>query len=237
MTPTKINCGLIGSRGRLGSLIMAASQRLPHLAIVEMSRDQTCNISQHVQGLDCILDVSSAESTIAVLNQLLQLQKSKEHQSIPYIVGSTGFSPNELKVIENYAMVAPVILAPNFSIGVNILFDLVARAHAAIKAFDYESVLHEWHHNKKKDAPSGTAKEILNQMPQLSQKTQVHSSRAGSIVGTHELQFISEGDILTLKHEALDRRIFALGALKAVEWLTQDHKTAKIYAMQDVLFS
>lgn len=234
MTPKNIQCGLIGSRGRLGSLIVEAAQRLPHITICELSRSQTSAIAQHLPGLHCILDVSSAEATVSVLNQLL---KSTSQKNIPYIIGSTGFSADDLKVIEKYSTSAPVIVAPNFSIGVNIFFDLVARAHAAIQAFDYESVLHEWHHNKKKDAPSGTAKEILKHMPKLAPTTQVHASRAGSIVGTHELQFISDGDILTLKHEALDRRIFALGALKAAEWITQHGAAGKTYTMHDVLFS
>jgi 4-hydroxy-tetrahydrodipicolinate reductase len=149
------------------------------------------------------------------------------------VVGCTGWTPDQLKALHVYSAIAPTVFAPNFSPGVNLMLGLIEKAAPILKAWGYDAVVHETHHARKIDAPSGTAKAIVDALGDL--KHQVHSSRAGNIVGTHEVRFVGTGDILTLEHEALDRAIFARGAILAAEWASRQDRPG-LYSMKDVIF-
>jgi 4-hydroxy-tetrahydrodipicolinate reductase len=169
------------------------------------------------------------------------------------VIGTTGHDETELDVIRRASAAVPVVFAPNFSVGVNTLFWLTRQAAVTLgPGFDIEVV--EMHHNKKIDAPSGTAKrlaEILCEANGLTWHENVrhgrvgdvgarnrreigmHSLRGGDVVGDHTVIFAAEGDRLELTHRAGSRRTFAMGALRAAKWLRG--KSAGLYDMQDVL--
>jgi 4-hydroxy-tetrahydrodipicolinate reductase len=169
------------------------------------------------------------------------------------VIGTTGHSETERSSIAQHASRIPIVLASNFSTGVNTLFWLTRKAAEILgPAYDLEIV--EMHHRLKKDAPSGTAKtlaEILAEVRKLQldkaarhgrvgitgERTPteigIHSVRGGDVVGDHTVIFASAGERLELTHKASSRETFANGALHAALWVVK--QKPGLYTMQDVL--
>ena len=176
-----------------------------------------------------------------------------EHLSYkkPVVIGTTGFSKEQLAKVEEAAKSVPIMLAPNMSVGVNLLQEVIRELSAKLAGYDVEVV--EAHHRNKKDAPSGTALLLaraaaegrgqnLDEVavygregvsPRKEGEIGVHALRGGAVVGEHRLVFYSEGEEVEVTHRALSRRTFAAGAIRAAEFVA----TAKpgLYAMRDVL--
>lgn len=172
----------------------------------------------------------------------------------PLVIGTTGHTDEEKEVIKKASETLPIVFASNFSVGVNTLFWLTRKAAAVLgnERFDIEVV--EMHHHHKIDAPSGTARtllEILNEETNTSYEEDVthgrvgnigarpskeigmHTLRGGDVVGDHTVMFAADGERVELTHKASSRMTFASGAVQAAVWL-QD-KPAGLYNMQDVL--
>jgi 4-hydroxy-tetrahydrodipicolinate reductase len=167
---------------------------------------------------------------------------------VALVVGTTGFTPAQKeemqKSIEGHV---PAVISTNFSMGVNIFWKLIQEAAHYLKAYDIEVT--EAHHRYKKDAPSGTAKTMLEMieretgprekvygregMKERGNEIGVHVIRGGDIVGEHSVLFAGNFECIELSHRAYDRAVFARGALKAVEWVAR--KAPGIYSMNDVL--
>jgi 4-hydroxy-tetrahydrodipicolinate reductase len=153
------------------------------------------------------------------------------------VMGTTGWYEH-LSIAQEMVKESGIgfLYSPNFSIGVNLFFKIVsAAAHLMNEFDDYDVAGIEYHHNEKKDAPSGTAEHLtrilLNNVARK-QSLQFSSVRCGSIPGTHSILFDSPADTLTLSHEARNRSGFAAGALVAADWL----KNRKgFYTFDDVL--
>lgn len=171
----------------------------------------------------------------------------------PLVLGTTGHSAEQLAVVEAAAKQIPIVMASNFSLGVNLLFKLAELAAEALNA-DYDAEIFEAHHRNKKDAPSGTALSIGESVAKgrrtTLQKDAVYARhgetgarergkigfsvlRAGDIVGDHTLTFAGPGERIELTHRADDRMAFASGALHAARWAIG--KSAARYSMRDVL--
>jgi 4-hydroxy-tetrahydrodipicolinate reductase len=147
------------------------------------------------------------------------------------IVGTTGFTESQLGVLADAAESVPVLRASNFARGVMALRRAIREAVAALPEYDAE--LTETHHNRKRDAPSGTALTILDdistdadrvhgregEQPRESGGIGVHARRAGDVTGEHELLLAGNHEVLTLTHRAESRGVFAEGALDAADWL------------------
>lgn len=192
---------------------------------------------------DVIIDFSSP----AVLDdELAYAVKNK----VPAVIGSTGFTPEQLEKIDEASKKVALFRTANFSMGVNLLCKLVRRAAEVLgEKFDIEII--EKHHNKKVDAPSGTAimladsaneafgngKGIVNGREGIVGKRGneigMHAVRGGTVVGEHEVCFFGEDEIVTLSHSARSKKVFASGAITACKWLCG--KPAGKYDMTDVL--
>ncbi len=195
-------------------------------------------------GAKAAIDFSHPENTV----RMAELCAKKK---IVFIAGTTGLTPDQKTEILKNKNKIPVMISPNMSLGVNLLFHLVSLASAALKDYDIEIV--EAHHRHKKDAPSGTAvrlKEILINVLSRSEKDirygrqgitgertgkeiGVHALRGGDTVGDHTVFFMTEGERLELTHRASSRDTFAAGALRAAEFLTG--RPPGEYSMFDVL--
>ena len=193
---------------------------------------------------DAIIDFSH----FSLIDDVLEAGIAKK---VPVLVATTGHTEEQLKKIEKAAELIPVIKATNTSLGVNIVNEIVAFATKLLKDFDIEIV--EKHHNRKIDAPSGTAstlleivKENLNDgndyrtvygreghSKRAEKEIGVHSIRGGNIVGEHSVIYAKNDEIIEIKHEALSRKMFSDGAVKAIEFLSG--KNAGKYTMRDVL--
>ncbi len=152
---------------------------------------------------------------------------------VPLVIGMTGLDDERLAQIRAASSKLAVLLAPNMSLAVNLLFGLTARAAAALPP-DYDAEILEAHHRHKLDAPSGTALRLGEIVSAAGvRKLGFASLRAGDIVGDHHVLFAGIGESLELVHRTTDRMTFAVGALTAARWLVG--RPAGLYGMSDVL--
>jgi 4-hydroxy-tetrahydrodipicolinate reductase len=216
---------LIGARGRMGQTIIGLAKNDPKIDIVA-----ECDLGDAVDAAfkdcDVAIDFSNANAIDGIC-----AAASKSRKAL--VVGTTGHSAEQRQLIEKTAKSLPIVLASNFSVGVNALFALTSRA-AEILGSEFKPEIVETHHTQKKDAPSGTAKtlgEILNQAGKSN--VPIQSVREGDVVGEHTVTFVGPSERLELAHRAGSREIFARGALRAAHWIFG--KPAGLYSMQDVL--
>ena len=216
---------LIGAAGRMGKTVLDLAQRDREIEIAARC-DLGDSIELAMKNCDVAIDFSRADSVDEICRGALQHGKS-------LVIGTTGHSQQQRKTIEQTAHSVPIVLASNFSVGVNVLFWLTQKA-AELLGSDFDPEIVETHHQMKKDAPSGTAKtlaEILQ--PLRNARIPIESIREGDVVGEHTAIFRGPGERLELTHRAGSREIFALGALRAAKWITK--KSPGLYSMQDVL--
>ena len=159
--------------------------------------------------------------------------------SLPIVTGTTGWDQYRDEMA-NKCMESnnTMFYASNFSIGVHLLNQISSYMTRVMKQFpDYSPVIKDVHHIHKLDSPSGTAITLKNIVQKNGADVTVESFREGEIVGIHELTWDSEVDVLALRHEAISRRGFALGAFQALLWLFDKHSDGKsgIYNMNDLI--
>jgi 4-hydroxy-tetrahydrodipicolinate reductase len=227
----KTRIAVVGASGRLGSKIVELAQLDPFKKQCEItlkigSKNQSELFS--AKNFDAVIDVSLPEPTSTILGQFL-----KKKISVPYVVGCTGWTSAQTKILDQYAKQNCALFCPNFSLGITVLVDVLEKTANLFKSMGFEATILDIHHNKKKDAPSGTAKALEKPISDL--KPQVASFRAGNIVGIHEVQFFSAMESLSFRHEAYDRGVFAFGALQAALWASKNGKKAGLFSMKDVL--
>jgi len=175
---------------------------------------------------DCLVDFSEKE---AVMENLERIKKGGK----PYLCGVTGFRPEEFEKLRELANFLPFLYAPNFARGINILFR-VLYSIVRILPEDYEIKIIETHHRFKKDAPSGTAKEIGKIIEGIrSDRVEIISLRIGDIIGEHKVIFAAYGEKMEITHSALSRQAFARGVLQGIRFIVS--KPKGFYTMADVL--
>ena len=195
------------------------------------------------EDYDIVIDFSNPANLGMIYDYIKKTHK-------PVVFATTGYSDNDNLKIKELSKEAPVLISANFSLGVILLNRLVKEITPILKD-DFDIEVCEAHHNKKIDSPSGTAKLLLNSIvaetgyrvvagrdgysPRAKNEVGVHSLRGGTIVGEHEVMYCGEDEILTLKHSAHSKKIFAKGAIKAAKWLLD--KPNGLYDMEDVLFN
>ena len=236
---------ITGSKGRMGQALVACAKNFRELEIAGQV-DQGDDLGDVIARGDVVVDFSSHTATAGIVSLCAEKKKA-------LVIGTTGHSENEKVEIGKRRTQIPIVLASNFSTGVNTLFWLTRKAAEILgPGFDLEIV--ELHHRLKKDAPSGTAKtlaEILADVRKLqlgkaarhgregiigertSSEIGVHSIRGGDVVGDHTVIFANVGERLELMHRASSRDTFANGALRAALWVVK--QKPGLYDMQDVL--
>lgn len=171
--------------------------------------------------------------------------------SVPLVIGTTGYSDDEKSQITASAAQIPVFFTFNMSLGINLLAEL-ARKAAQILGGQFDIEIVEKHHNRKKDAPSGTAimlAEAINEelgnskryiydrhavrRPREADEIGMHSVRGGTIVGEHDIIFAGHDEVITLSHSAQSREVFAVGAVNAAVFLAG--KPAGLYTMNELI--
>jgi 4-hydroxy-tetrahydrodipicolinate reductase len=238
---------IYGSKGRMGQALIAAVRENSLLELVgTIDAGESLDV---IAGCDAVIDFTHADATLPALRKCMELGKI-------IVIGTTGHSNDVRDAIMDAAAKIPVIFSPNYSVGVNTLFWLTKKA-AQILGPDYDAEVIEVHHRLKKDAPSGTARrlvEVLDEaygldydkdtrhgrsgMPGERTRTEigVHAVRGGDVVGDHTVMLAAPGDRLELIHRASSRETFARGALRAALWARDAKKNQPgLYDMQDVL--
>lgn len=237
---------ITGRSGRMGETLIEATEANPHTELGS-THDHGEDLGQAFDGVNAAIDFTVHHFTKEVVEAALA-------SNTPLVIGTTGHTDEEKAIIMKAAETLPIVFASNFSVGVNTLFWLTRKAASILgnERFDIEVV--EMHHHHKIDAPSGTARtllEILNEETNTSYEDDVvhgrvgnigarpsreigmHTLRGGDVVGDHTVMFAADGERVELTHKASSRMTFASGAVQAAVWL-QD-KPAGLYNMQDVL--
>jgi 4-hydroxy-tetrahydrodipicolinate reductase len=225
MKPSAVRVLLIGAAGRMGQTVLNLAQSDAEIEIAAQC-DLEDPIEPAMKSCDVAIDFSQADSIDEICRAALQHGKS-------LVIGTTGYSQQQRKTIEETAHSVPIVLASNFSVGVNVLLWLTQKA-AELLGSDFNPEIVETHHKMKKDAPSGTAKTLAEILKAArNSETAIQSIREGDAVGEHTIIFSGPGESLELTHRAADRGIFAAGALRAAKWII--NKPPGLYSMQDVL--
>jgi len=204
------------------------------------------DLKKVVKEGDVVIDFTYHESSLRHLEIAAKVGK-------PIVIGTTGFTPNELKTAAKLAKKTPCVIAPNMSVGVNVMFKVLENV-AAILGDDYDVEILEAHHKLKKDAPSGTAMKmaqiiaatldrnldrdaVYTRKGMIGERKKaeigIQTLRGGDIVGEHNVMFVTNGERLEFIHRAHNRDNFARGALRAAGWIVNQQKG--LYDMQDVL--
>jgi len=236
---------ITGSKGRMGQALLACAARMKDLQVAG-TIDTGDDLASVIAQGDVVIDFSSHEATggFAAI--------CAEHKK-PIVIGTTGHSEKEKSEISNFKSEIPMVLASNYSTGVNTLFWLTRKA-AEILGPDFDLEIVEMHHRLKKDAPSGTAatlaqiladvrKQQLDEVlrhgregivgARTSTEIGMHAVRGGDVVGDHTVIFATNGERLELTHKASSRETFANGAWRAAQWVVK--QKPGLYDMQDVL--
>jgi len=225
MKNSPVRVMLIGAAGRMGKTVRELAQNDPKIQIAAQC-DVGDSIEPAMENCDVAIDFSQADSIDEICRAASQYVKS-------LVIGTTGHSQQQRKTIQETAQSVPIVLASNFSVGVNMLFWLTKKAGELLGA-DFDPEIVETHHTMKKDAPSGTAKTLAEVLKAVrNSEIRIQSIREGDVVGEHTVIFSGPSERLELTHRADDRGIFALGALRAAKWIM--NKPSGLYSMQDVL--
>ena len=253
----KINLGITGCMGRMGQQLIKSSTKNKNFKLVTLTENRTVNKKfkgirpefnneKAFEKTDIIIDFTIPKCTFEMLEIASKIKKR-------VVIGTTGFTKNEEKLISKYSKKIPILKAGNMSLGVNLLMYLTEISSKSLNN-NYLTKIFEVHHKHKKDYPSGTAlmlgkgiadgkkkklyklmcKKFLNKKTfPYGKKINFNSIRKGEIIGEHEVKFSSGKEIITLNHEAFDRALYSDGALIAAKWLMQ--KKPGLYSMRDLL--
>jgi len=236
---TPLSVGITGGNGRMGSTVRSvADERGFEIAFAVdraaeskqgdvLPADRYATLLEETEP-DVIVDFTGPESTVEYVAEAAQA-------GVPFVTGTTGFDADQQENLEAAGEDIPVIRGANFARGVQALLDAVAAAVESVPGYDVE--LTETHHNGKRDAPSGTAGVILDEIDAVRGddgervhgrvgeakrepgEIGVHARRAGDVTGEHEVLLAGNREVLSLTHRAGSRSVFAEGALDAAAWL------------------
>ena len=236
---------IVGAAGRMGK------------KLIELAQDAGLEVAYKVDvaegygktwGADCegVIDFSYHTGVPAAIAKAAA-------EGIPYVIGTTGLTAEEQKAVDAAARKIPVLQSGNYSLGVNLLLELVRKA-ATVLGPQYDVEVVEMHHRHKKDAPSGTAlmlarsaaegrgvdldaKAVYGRKGDIGARPAgeiaIHALRGGSVVGDHTVMFAGDLERVEITHKAQDRAAFAAGALQALKWAKG--RAPGIYSMRDVL--
>ena len=212
--------------GKMGKRIIKLAKQKGHtIAIISNSKKPTKSLNLNVA--DVAIDFSTPDTAFENISQSI-------NSGIPVISGTTGWL-DRLKEINTLCKKknGAFLYSSNFSLGVNIFFQLNEQLAELIKKYDYKTKIHEIHHCQKLDSPSGTAITLAEQINKiLKSETKITSERTNNTIGIHKINHTSKIDQIEIKHTAKNRDGFAVGAIMAAEWI-KDKKG--IYNMKDVL--
>ena len=237
---------ILGAAGRMGHMLCDLVDRSEELELVAK-----CDVREDYPrtwpaGTEAVIDFTFHEAVPA------NIAKAAD-EGVVYVLGTTGLTDEEQKAVDEAAKRIPVVQSGNYSLGVNLLLGLVAKA-AEVLGVEYDCEVVETHHRHKKDSPSGTAlmlakaaaggrgqnfgdvavfgrEGMVGERPQG--EIAVHAIRGGSVIGDHTVMFAGDVERVEITHKAQTREAFAAGALRAAQWAFG--KKPGIYNMRDVL--
>jgi len=257
-TARGLRLAVTGAGGRMGRAVIEAAaeregvevvlavNRSPTAAVAGVDVDPAAALSERLESVkaDVLVDFTGPESAVDYAETCVDA-------GVPFLTGTTGFADGDLAALRAVSDEVAVLKASNFSRGIAALRRAVREAVAAVPGYDVE--LTETHHDGKRDAPSGTANTLLDDIeavradldervhgregeaPRTDSEVGVHARRAGDVTGEHEVLLAGNDEVLELSHRAGDRGVFVAGALDAAAWLAG--REAGWYGFDDVVDS
>ena len=245
---------LSGCCGRMGKVItglVGETQDMQIVAGIDIASDGSCTYPVYPSFAECdkqadvVIDFSSPHVFDAMMDYCLE-------KKLPAVVCTTGLSEEQIARLNKASEQVAMLRSANMSLGINLLIKLLAQAVPTLAGAGFDIEIVEKHHNKKKDAPSGTALAlaesinhamsdaysfVYNRSDRFEQRRPkeigISAVRGGSIVGEHEVIFAGTDEVITFTHTAYSRAIFAKGAIAAAAFLSRQEKG--LYDMQDVI--
>jgi 4-hydroxy-tetrahydrodipicolinate reductase len=254
-----INVGILGSTGRVGSLLIddLSSDEQAKIGSIHVFDELTKQVPEDVvitndmktmlDNCDVVIDFSAPKATEELLNTVIASENKK-----PLVIATTGFNEHQKNLLIEASKVTPILYATNMSLGVAVLNKLVALASKTLADFDCEIV--EQHHRYKVDSPSGTALTLAEHAAnardldldkvrisgrdgEIGARTKdeigVMSIRGGDVVGRHTAGFYNDGEFIELHHTATARNTFSRGAIRVAKWIV--NQDAGLYSINDCL--
>lgn len=237
-----INVLINGYEGKMGQVLLEQINISSNFNCIG-GIDKDNKIPKFSASPDVVIDFSTPSGTLNIL------EFAKE-QNLPIVIATTGFTPEQVKIIEDYSNKIPIFKSANMSYETNLMISLVSKLAKELKDSDIEIV--ETHHNRKVDSPSGTALMIADginnaldnsmhyeydrhskKSPRDKKEIGIHSLRGGTEVGKHTVFFFGNNESLEISHTVTSRAVFANGALKAAEFII--NKPAGLYNMNDLI--
>lgn len=246
----KFKVGIVGITGRMGAMVKELLEGHSSLVccggICRNPKEPLTilfnTFDKLTQNSDVIIDFSSTSASLEAVS-------SAAYHNKPIIIGTTGFSQDELEAIKESSEKAPILLSANFSTGINVMAKILALVAPFLRGSGYDIEVHETHHRAKKDAPSGTALTLCKTMekaiganlsrandykgPRQDGSIGISFSRMGGVIGNHTVSFASSEEVIEISHKAINRKAFASGALLAAQWIIGNPNG--LYSMEDVL--
>ena len=243
--------GIIGHTGRTGQILVNMLKSHPYFKNgLNFSRKQApaLSINDVFEDNDYIIDFSSGAAINKILETALSIPK-------PLVICATGWSYEEVSNLINLlSNKTPLIIASNTSIGAS-LQQYIAEKLASMLGTEFDIDIHEQHHRNKIDIPSGTANSLAETIIDTKKKSHnltykvnkidhgprpddtvgITSIRSGNIIGEHSIKFTSEEEMITITHTALNRELFARGALRMVEWIRKANPKPGLYSIKDTM--
>lgn len=258
-----IVCGICGKMGRRIATLALESDKFKLVGATEANPDcigkdvgvvlggtpinvkVSEKLSDCIEACDCVIDFTNCKATLDNVRCACENKKS-------IVIGTTGCDNDSIEQIKKLSVMCPVVMAPNMSLGVNILFEIVKET-AKYLGSDFDVEIVEMHHRAKKDAPSGTALKLgqkvaeglrvsfeqnakfsrVGEAPRTKNEIGIMALRGGDVVGEHTVIFAGDAERIEITHKASSRDVFAKGALKAAQWVVD--KLPGFYDMNDVL--
>ena len=233
---------LIG-RGRMGRLIQETAQAAGDEIEAAFGREDLERLGKLGRAADVVIDFSRPDAFAEIASYV-------RRTGTPLLSGTTGFTPEQLRQLESLGSSAPVLWSANFSLGMAVLYRALREGSGVLKP-DFDVELTETHHNQKIDAPSGSAKLLLEALDprrearlvcgregsvgrRRKDEIGVHSLRGGTVAGIHTVHFFGPDEELEFTHRAASRQIFVNGALHMARLLPG--KPNGVYDLQKILF-
>ncbi|MBV8060082.1 MAG: 4-hydroxy-tetrahydrodipicolinate reductase [Alphaproteobacteria bacterium] len=239
-----LRVGLLGYSGRMGQQIADILSAGPDvtLSAAQLRNASTQIAAQH--GGDAVATAADAAAIFAQSDVVIDFTlpaATTAHVQLAaatgkaLMCGTTGWDQTTQSLAREASSHAAIMLAPNTSLSLALTAHLSRIAAGLLRGYDYDIAITDEHHRMKKDAPSGTAKFLAEQVAAGNGKPQppISSVRAGHIVGEHAVIFAGEGEVIRLHHSVTDRRIFARGAVQAAQWLSR--QKPGLYTLNEML--
>jgi len=248
MEEKEIQVCIVGARGKMGLEIGNVVRQDPDLTImweVDLEQAPVKSITDVPwnQTVDVVINFTNPEAT-------LESARWCNNRKIPLVTGTTGLNEDQKKKLKLASKAVPIVFDSNMSLGVNLIDSVLPHFAKVLTGFAIEMV--EIHNENKKDSPSGTAIRFAQTLVKAKggeivygrakghsdnrpiNEVVVHAIRGGTVPGEHTIYFLGPDEVIEIHHRALSRKIFALGAIKAVKWIVNVKKPG-LYSMNNVL--